>query len=217
MKKTTHSSNFAATQTAESQAKLTPGAAVHMLKEGNTRFVEGSPVIRDLYAQVKQTSAGQFPFAAIVSCIDSRIPTEIIFDQGIGDIFNARIAGNFVNEDILGSLEFACKLAGSKVIVVMGHTSCGAVKGACDHAKLGNLTGLLDKINPALDAVKTPKGTDRSSKNLSFVNEVAVQNVNLNIAKLKEDSPVLNTMIEAGEIEVVGAMYDVSSGVVSFI
>jgi carbonic anhydrase len=217
MKKTTHSSNFAATQTAESQAKLTPGTAVQMLKEGNTRFVEGAPVIRDLYAQVKQTSTGQFPFAAIVSCIDSRIPTEIIFDQGIGDIFNARIAGNFVNEDILGSLEFACKLAGSKVIVVMGHTSCGAVKGACDHAKLGNLTAMLDKINPALDAVKTPEGTDRSSKNLSFVNEVAVQNVNLNIAKLKQDSPVLNTMIEAGEIDVVGAMYDVSSGVVSFI
>jgi carbonic anhydrase len=217
MDTTTNSSNLAATQTAESQAYLTPNNAIQMLTEGNARFVNASPINRDFLAQVKQTSSGQYPFASIVSCIDSRIPTEIIFDQGIGDIFNARVAGNFINEDILGSLEFACKLAGSKVIVMMGHTSCGAVKGACDNAKLGNLTGMLDKIKPALDKVKTSEGTDRSSKNLSFVNEVAVQNVILNIAKLKKDSPVLNEMIATGKIEVVGAMYDVSSGKVSFL
>jgi carbonic anhydrase len=153
----------------------------------------------------------------VVSCIDSRIPTEIIFDQGIGDLFNARVAGNFVNKDILGSLEFACKLAGSKVIVVMGHTSCGAVKGACDHAKLGNLTQMLDKIMPAVDAISTPDGTDRSSKNLDFVNQVAVKNVEFTIANIKSESSVLNDMFENGEIDIVGAMYDVKSGKVDFL
>ena len=141
--------------TLETQSAISPNKAIELLKEGNARFVKNKEVSRDLLAQVSDTSTGQYPFATILSCIDSRVSSEIIFDQGIGDIFNARVAGNFVNEDILGSLEFACKLAGSKVIVVMGHTSCGAVKGACDHAKLGNLTQVLKKIAPAVDAIQT--------------------------------------------------------------
>lgn len=205
------------TQTKESQSKLTPKVILDLLKKGNQRFIQGNGLKRDYEQQVKQTSKGQFPYAAIVSCIDSRIPTEIIFDQGIGDIFNARIAGNFVNRDILGSLEFACKLAGSKLIVIMGHTSCGAVKGACDHAKLGNLTAMLDHIMPAVNNVPTKEGEERSSANLDFVNAVAVENVNLTIKTLKRDSPVLNTMHENGEIDIVGAMYDVKSGKVSFL
>lgn len=213
---TTTLENTAITQTPETQSLMTPSSAVEMLKEGNQRFTGGNPIQRDLHTQVKQTSTGQYPFAAVVSCIDSRIPTEIIFDQGIGDIFNARIAGNFVNEDILGSLEFACKLAGSKVIVVMGHTACGAVKGACDHAELGNLTQMLDKIMPAVNAIETPEGTDRSSKNIDFVNKVSAKNVELTIENIKTQSPVLNEMFENGEIDIVGAMYDVKDGSVSF-
>lgn len=205
------------TQTKESQAAVDPNMALQLLKDGNRRFLNQSTVSRSFDKQIELTSTGQYPFAAVVSCIDSRIPTEIIFDQGIGDIFNARIAGNFVNEDILGSLEFACKLAGSKLIVIMGHTSCGAVKGVCDHAKLGNLTGMLDKIKPALNEVQTEDGVDRSSKNLDFVNKVAVKNVHLTIEKLKSDSPVLNDMIELGDIKVAGAMYHVESGKVVFL
>ncbi len=205
------------TQTKASQAALNYTDALQLLKDGNQRFLKNSTINRSYDQQINLTATGQYPFAAIVSCIDSRIPTEIIFDQGIGDIFNARIAGNFVNEDILGSLEFACKLAGSKLVVIMGHTSCGAVKGACDHAQLGNLTGMLEKIKPALAKVATKEGEDRSSKNLEFVNNVAVQNVHLTIAKLKEDSPVLNEMVQNGEIQVVGAMYDVQTGKVSFL
>lgn len=205
------------THTQDSQAAVSPDAAIQLLKDGNQRFISKSTLNRSFDKQIELTSGGQYPFAAVVSCIDSRIPTEIVFDQGIGDIFNARVAGNFVNQDILGSLEFACKLAGSKLIVIMGHTSCGAVKGACDHAELGNLTAMLDNISPALEEVKTAEGVDRSSKNIDFVNEVAVQNVHLTIAKLKMDSPVLNEMIENDEIKVVGAMYDVASGKVSFI
>lgn len=205
------------THTQDSQAAVTPELALQLLKEGNQRFLDKTTLDRSFDKQIELTSGGQYPFAAIVSCIDSRIPTEIVFDQGIGDIFNARIAGNFVNQDILGSLEFACKLAGSKLIVIMGHTSCGAVKGACDHAELGNLTAMLDNIAPALNEVKTAEGVDRSSKNIDFVNEVAVQNVHLTISRLKADSPVLNEMIDNGEINVVGAMYDVASGKVSFI
>ena len=204
------------TQTPETQALITPSMAIDLLKKGNQRFVAGTPVNRNLHEQIKDTTKGQYPFASVVSCIDSRIPTEIVFDQGIGDVFNARVAGNFVNEDILGSLEFACKLAGSKVIVVMGHTSCGAVKGACDHAKLGNLTQLLDKIMPAVNAIETAPGEDRSSKNLPFVNKVAEKNVEITIGDIKKSSPVLNEMYENGEIDIVGAMYDVATGKVSF-
>ena len=205
------------TQTPESQSAITPSQAIEILKQGNVRFTSGSTTSRDYQSQVSQTAGGQYPIAAVVSCIDSRIPTEIVFDQGIGDIFNARIAGNFVNEDILGSLEFACKVAGAKAIVVMGHTSCGAIKGACDKAELGNLTQMLEKIMPAVDAVHTPEGTDRSSANAKFVDAVAAKNVKLTLAKIRENSPVLKEMIEANEIEIIGAMYDVASGKVSFL
>ena len=205
------------TQTPESQSATTSSQAIEMLKQGNVRFTSGSITSRDYQSQVLQTAGGQYPIAAVVSCIDSRIPTEIVFDQGIGDIFNARIAGNFVNEDILGSLEFACKVAGAKAIVVMGHTSCGAIKGACDKAELGNLTQMLEKIMPAVDAINTPEGADRSSANAEFVDAVAAKNVELTLAKIKENSPVLEEMIEANEIEIVGAMYDVASGKVSFL
>jgi len=204
------------TQTVDSQALISPSLAVKMLEEGNKRFIAGIPIQRNLHKQVEETATGQYPFAAIVSCIDSRIPTEVVFDQGIGDIFNARVAGNFVNEDILGSLEFACKLAGSKVIVIMGHTSCGAVKGACDHAKLGNLTQMLDKIMPAVNAIKTEPGEERNSSNMPFVNKVASKNVALTIENIKTQSPVLNEMLEEGEITIVGAMYDVKTGKVEF-
>ncbi len=205
------------TQTKKTQAKISPQLAVELLKAGNRRFVNQTPVQRDLQAQVKDTTKGQYPFASILSCIDSRIPAEIVFDQGVGDLFSARIAGNFSNEDILGSLEFACKLAGSKLIVVMGHTSCGAVKGACDNAKLGNLTQMLDKIQPAVKSVKTKTGEKRNSKNLKFVNRVAKKNVKLTIKDIKENSPVLNEMCEKGEIDIVGAMYSVETGKVSFL
>lgn len=203
------------TQTPHTQSIMTPEMAMQMLIDGNERFVQGNLLNRDLHAQVKETATGQFPFATIISCIDSRIPTEVVFDQGIGDIFNARVAGNFVNVDILGSLEFACKLAGSKVIVVMGHTSCGAVKGACDHAELGNLTQMLEKIAPAVNAIETALDVDRSSKNLEFVNQVAEKNVEFTIKNIKSQSPVLNEMIQNNEIKVVGAMYDVKTGMVT--
>lgn len=208
--------NNAQTQTKSSQGQINGATAVDLLKSGNARFVGGNCVTRDLHAQVKDTATGQYPFAAVVSCIDSRIPTEVIFDQGIGDIFNARVAGNFVNEDILGSLEFACKLAGSKLIVVMGHTSCGAVKGACDNAELGNLTQMLAKIMPAVDATETSDGEERNSSNLKFVNAVAEENVRMTIANIKSHSPVLNDMQSNGEIDIVGAMYDVKDGSVHF-
>lgn len=203
------------TQSSASQAELTPDAAVTNLKDGNKRFVEENMIDRDLISQVKQTSDGQYPFAAVVSCIDSRIPTEIIFDQGVGDIFNARIAGNFVNQDILGSLEFACKVAGSKAIVVMGHTSCGAVKGAVDNVELGNLTAMLEHIQPAIEEVGEVTG-ELNSKNTQYVQQVSDKNVELTIQDIKDNSPVLNEMYENGEILIVGAMYDVETGKVNF-
>ncbi len=205
-----------ATQTTESQAKMTPEKAVAILKKGNARFTSESMINRDLIAQVKQTGNGQYPFAAIVSCIDSRIPTEIVFDQGVGDIFNARIAGNFVNTDILGSLEFATKVAGSKAIVVLGHTECGAVKGACDHVEMGNLTATLANIIPAIEGVTDITG-DRNSKNAEFVQKVADLNVELTIEKIKSDSDIIREMYENGEVAIVGAMYDVHSGEVTFL
>ncbi|HBH48934.1 MAG TPA: carbonic anhydrase [Bacteroidales bacterium] len=203
------------TQTQESQSALSPDDAIAMLKEGNERFVNQKMVNRDLIKQVKETGSGQYPFAAVVSCIDSRIPTEIVFDQGVGDIFNARIAGNFVNEDILGSLEFACKVAGSKAIVVMGHTSCGAVKGAADQVKMGNLTGLLQKIEPAIEAVSEGV-TDKSSKNSEFVQKIADKNVEMTVNNITAKSEVLKDMVEAGELKIIGAMYDVNTGKVTF-
>jgi carbonic anhydrase len=201
--------------TKEAQTKITPAKALEMLKQGNERFVSGKVLKRDYLAQVKQTSEGQFPFAAIVSCLDSRIPPAIVFDQGIGDLFVARVAGNFVNDDILGSLEFATKLAGAKTIVVMGHTECGAVKGACDSAQLGLLTATLANINPAVKAVKG-EYTPRNSTNADFVQAVTDVNVNLTMQKLRTRSVVLRDMIDKGEIGLVGAMYDVSTGKVTF-
>ncbi|MFD2586656.1 carbonic anhydrase family protein [Croceitalea marina] len=205
------------TQTKETQDALSPNNAIALLKEGNSRFIENKKADRDLLAQVKQTTSGQYPFATILSCIDSRVSAELVFDQGVGDIFSARVAGNIVNEDILGSMEFACKLAGTKVIVVLGHTSCGAVKGACDDAKLGNLTILLHKIKAAVRAVSNPIDEEsRNSKNIKFVNAVAEKNVQLTIEDIRSLSPVLKDMEDNGEIAIVGAMYDIADGKVHF-
>ena len=201
--------------TREAQAAITPDEALEMLKQGNARFVSGEAIDYDRLARVKQTAQGQFPFAAIVSCLDSRIPPEVVFDRGIGDLFAARVAGNFVNDDILGSLEFATKLAGAKLIVVMGHTECGAVMGACDSAQLGLLTSTLANINPAVKAV-TGDFTPRSSQNAAFVQAVAEMNVELTMQKLRNRSVVLREMIDSGQIRLVGAMYDVASGMVKF-
>ncbi|SHG55081.1 carbonic anhydrase family protein [Flagellimonas flava] len=205
------------TQTKDTQAALTPNAAWDLLKEGNKRFVEKQQADRDLLGQVEQTATGQYPFATILSCIDSRVSAELIYDQGVGDIFSARVAGNIVNADILGSMEFACKLAGTKIIVVLGHTSCGAVKGACDDAKMGNLTELLSKIRPAVHAVSEPAdAAERTSKNLDFVNSVAEKNVQMTIDNIRTQSPVLKEMEGNGEILIVGGMYDISTGKIHY-
>ena len=204
-------------QTKESQSALSQQEILEIFKEGNNRFVNNQSLNRYLQQQVEETSQGQFPYATVLSCIDSRVPVETVFDQGIGDLFSIRVAGNFVNDDILGSMEFACKLAGSKVIMVLGHTSCGAVKGACDNAELGHLTGLLEKIKPAVNAVKTPAEESlRNSKNIDFVDEVAVMNVSLTIDEIRNRSKVLAEMEREGEILLVGAMYNVASGKVTF-
>ncbi len=203
--------------TKETQASMTPEKAIAYLKEGNLRFQNNLSANRNLLEQVQDTRQGQFPFATILSCIDSRIPAEMVFDQGIGDLFSIRIAGNFINDDILGSMEFACKLAGSKVVVVLGHTSCGAVKGACDGAELGKLTGMLNKIKPAVRAVVHPaEASQRTSANLDFVDAVAAKNVDFSIEGIRSGSEVLAEMERNGEIEIVGAMYDVATGKVTF-
>lgn len=203
--------------TKETQATLTPQKAIQFLKEGNVRFQNNLKANRNLLEQVNDTSDGQFPFATILSCIDSRVSAELVFDQGLGDIFSVRIAGNFVNEDILGSMEFACKLAGTKLIVVLGHTSCGAVKGACDDAKMGNLTKLIEKITPAVNAVKEPKDAGlRNSKNSDFVDNVSKKNVELTIERIHNESPILSEMEKNGEIKIIGAMYDINTGAVEF-
>lgn len=203
--------------TKETQATLTPEKALKILKEGNERFQKNLKANRNLLEQVNDTRDGQFPFAVILSCIDSRVSAELVFDQGLGDIFSVRVAGNFVNEDILGSIEYGCKVAGSKLVVVLGHTSCGAVSGACDHVELGNITALLSKIEPAVKAVKQPEEESlRNSKNSDFVNEVSKKNVELTLENMRKQSPILTEMEADGEIKIVGAMYDVSSGEVSF-
>ena len=203
--------------TKETQATLTPDKAIQFLVEGNGRFQNNLKANRNLLEQVNDTSEGQFPFATILSCIDSRVSAELVFDQGLGDVFSVRIAGNFVNEDILGSMEFASKLAGTKVIVVLGHTSCGAIKGACDHVEMGNLTKLIQKITPAVNAVSEPKDESlRTSKNLTFVDEVSKKNVELTIDRIHAESPILTEMEKNGEIKIVGAMYDVNTGAVTF-
>lgn len=203
--------------TRETQATMTPQKSLYYLKEGNQRFQNNLKANRNLLEQVNDTSDGQFPFATILSCIDSRVSAELIFDQGLGDIFSVRIAGNFVNEDILGSMEFASKLAGTKLIVVLGHTSCGAIKGACDDAKLGNLTAMLSKIKPAVNAVAEPKDLSlRNSKNLDFVDNVSHMNVLLTIDRIHAESPVLSDMEKNGDIMIIGAMYDINTGAVEF-
>lgn len=203
------------TQTQETQANMTPAEALSRLKEGNARFVANRPQDRDLLEQVRITGEGQYPFAVVLGCVDSRVSPKLVFDQGIGDIFSARIAGNFVNSDILGSMEFACKVAGAKAIVVLGHTKCGAIMGACDNVQLGNLTNMLSNLMPAVEAVPAPAGGP-SSQNAAFVQQVADKNVELTIEAIKKQSPVLNEMLENGEIAIAGAMYDVETGIVSF-
>lgn len=204
-------------QTKETQAAISPHSALQLLKDGNQRFVKQNMASRNLSEQVQDTSSGQYPFATVLHCIDSRVSAELIFDQGIGDVFSIRIAGNFVNEDILGSMEFACKLAGTKILVVLGHTSCGAVKGACDHARLGNLTTLINKLEPAVDAVKEPTDqSQRNSSNLGFVDAVAKKNVEMTIDNIRSKSPILKEMEANGEINIIGGMYDISNGKVTF-
>lgn len=200
------------TQTKETQENLTPKCAHDILVEGNKRFVQNLKAQRNLQEQVFETSKGQYPFAVILSCIDSRAPAELVFDQGIGDIFSVRIAGNVVNEDILGSMEYACKVAGSKIVVVMGHSKCGAVTAACNHVELGNITALLDKIKPVVEAVNMNENDIQDED----IEEVAQLNVELSIKRIRQESQILAEMEEKGEIEIVGAMYDVSTGLVEF-
>ncbi len=203
--------------TRETQSTMTPQKSLTYLKEGNLRFQNNLRANRNLLQQVNDTVDGQFPFATVLSCIDSRASAELIFDQGLGDIFSIRIAGNFANTDILGSMEFACKIAGTKLVVVLGHTACGAVKGACDNAELGNLTSMLAKIKPAVNAVTLPKeASQRNSSNDEFVNNVAAKNVLLTIDRILNESEVLAEMHKKAEINIVGAMYDISTGAVTF-
>lgn len=197
--------------TKELQGAMTPDSAIERLKEGNDRFVKGQQAGSEFMDQVSQTSGGQFPFAALLSCIDSRAPAELLFDQGIGDVFNARLAGNIVNEDVLGSLEYACKVAGSKLIVVMGHTKCGAVTAACKQVKLGNITPLLDKIQPAVNDIVDGDLTD------DMIERVAVRNVERSIQQMRDESAILNELESEGAIKIVGAIYDVASGKVNFL
>lgn len=199
----------------ELQSQIAPRKALDILKEGNHRFVNNLKLHRDLLEQVNDTRDGQWPFATILSCIDSRTSAELIFDQGLGDVFSIRIAGNVVNTDILGSMEFACKVAGSKLIVVLGHTKCGAVKGACDHVEMGNLTELLSKLQPAVYEEQTTT-EDRTSKNSEFVENVAEINVKRTVKSIIQRSFVLEQMIENGEIGIVGGMYNIETGVVDF-
>jgi len=199
----------------ETQAQMTPRKALQFLQEGNDRFINNLKANRNLLEQANETRDGQWPFATILSCIDSRTSAELIFDQGLGDIFSVRIAGNIVNTDILGSMEFACKVAGSKLIVVLGHSKCGAVKGACDHVEMGNLTELLSKIQPSVYQEK--ETTDnRTSKNSEFVENVAEINVKRSVKNIIERSFVLEQMLEEGQIGIVGAMHDIESGKVIF-
>lgn len=203
------------TQSKETQSHLTPAQALQILKDGNARFMQNLKANRNLLQQVNETSEGQYPFAVILSCIDSRTSAELIFDQGLGDIFSIRIAGNVLNEDILGSMEFACKVAGAKVIVVLGHTKCGAVKGACDHVEMGNLTTLLGKIRPAVDDEKT-ETSNRNSSNSAFVEKVADINVHRTVNAITERSPILAELIGSGQVGLLGAMYNVETGQVEF-
>lgn len=194
---------------------IKPREALQLLIEGNDRFINNLKAHHNLLEQVNETSDGQWPFAIILSCIDSRTSAELIFDQGLGDIFSVRIAGNIVNTDILGSMEFACKIAGSKLVVVLGHTKCGAVKGACDYVEMGNLTELLSKLQPAVYAERTTN-ENRNSENIVFVENVSEINVKRNVKNIIERSFILEQLVENGDIGVVGAMYNIETGKVEF-
>jgi carbonic anhydrase len=203
------------TMTKEQRDKLSPQEVIKRIKEGNQRFLKGSPIKRDDLQDQAKTAGGQYPEGVVLSCIDSRVPASIVFDTGIGDVFNARVAGNFVNTDIAGSLEFSCKVAGAKVIIVMGHTRCGAISGACDGVELGNITSMLANIKPAVDAVQDVEGK-RSSENSEFVEAVAKANVLMTMKKIKEISPVLKEMADKNEIAIIGCMYDLETGKATF-
>ena len=200
------------TQTKQIQDSLTSSDALRMLIEGNDRFIQNIKAQRNLKEQVVETSKGQFPFAVVLGCIDSRVPTELVFDQGIGDIFSARVAGNIVNEDILASIEYSCKVAGSKIVVVMGHTKCGAVTAACNNVELGNITALMNKIKPAVDIIKV----EREILDDEGIEKVSEMNVRLSINQIRKESPILSEMEMNNEIKIIGAMYDVSSGKIEF-
>jgi carbonic anhydrase len=202
--------------TQEEQAKLTPDAVLKLLKEGNGRFVAGELTTRDHSAQVRAAAEGQFPKAMILSCVDSRIPVEDVFDRGIGDVFVARVAGNFENTDILGSMEFACKVSGAKLILVLGHEHCGAIKAAIDGVVLGNITPMLENIKPAVDAVSYYTG-DKTSANPEFVHLVAEKNVQLTIENIRKGSTILDEMVDAGELRIVGGLYAMDSGKIEFL
>jgi len=201
--------------TADEQAALTPDGVITGLKAGNQRFVEGDLTARDHTVQIRKTVGGQFPKAVILSCVDSRVPVEDVFDKGIGDIFVARVAGNFVNEDILGSMEFGCKVSGSKVILVLGHEHCGAVKAAVDDVKLGNITAMLSKIRPAVESVVYDG--DRTSKNEEFVHLACESNIRKTIQDIRTNSPILKEMEDKGEIKIIGGVYDMDTGEVDFL
>ena len=198
------------------QAALTPAQVLESLQHGNERFASGKTKSRDMLHDQFVTAAGQYPHAVILSCIDSRAPAEIIFDAGLGDLFNARIAGNIADADLVGSMEFACALSGAKLVLVMGHTSCGAIKGACNRVELGNLTGLLEKIQPAVSSVRDVTG-ERNSKNKSFVEAVSEANVRLTVERIRELSPILRDLEHAGKIQIAGCIYDLDSGKVSLL
>lgn len=201
--------------TKETQDTLTPEHALDILKEGNIRFVNNIKAHRNLLQQVNETSSGQFPFAAILSCIDSRTSAELIFDQGLGDILSIRIAGNILNDDILGSMELACKIAGSKLIVVIGHTKCGAIEAACNNIVLGNITTLLSKIKPAIEK-ETKTLTNRNATNIPYLYNVTVNNVFMTVKKIKEQSTILKEMEEKKEIKIIGGLHDIETGQVTF-
>ena len=203
--------------TLDTQTTITPAKALAFLKEGNQRFINNLKINRNLLQQANDTRDGQWPFAVILSCIDSRTSTELIFDQGLGDIFSIRIAGNVVNTDIIGSIEFACKIAGSKLIVVLGHSNCGAIKGACDHVEMGNLTELLSKIQPAVyEERRTTDPEKRNSKNLKFVDHVTELNMRRSVKTIISRSNILEEMIEKGEVAIIGAMHHLETGAVKF-
>ena len=202
--------------TKQEQDGLTPAAVVEMLRDGNARFVAGELTVRNHRAQIRKAVMGQHPKAIVLSCVDSRVPVEDVFDRGIGDMFVARVAGNFVNVDMLGSMEFACHVSGAKVILVLGHEHCGAIKAAIAGVELGNITEMLSKIRPAVEQLSDYDG-DRSSSNERFVHEVTERNVSLNVQRIRDESPILKKMESDGDIAIVGALYDMDNGHVTFV